>query len=337
MEMKPTNTDQLGPAPLTEWALWSLLLWVLAGACLFAPAALAAEPALQGEAKAKFQADRKAILAMVGEFDVKFRFRETFPLVEGYEKRDPYLADAKEMVIVVKDEGNLIALQHILVTSSGRVVKHWCQEWKYEDRVVFSYRGHDIWTPKVLNEAEVKGTWTQAVTQTDDSPRYEGIGKWVHDQGYSRWESDETWRPLPRREYKTRSDYEVLLCRHRHTITPDGWVHEQDSAKLDLDEKGNRVLVRESGLNTYFHAKDSDFSAGRSYWTGTAKYWDMVRGEWDNVFAVAKPVVIERGATLNRTLHKLAGEYQEGKAADLEALQQQVRSLLVKHIQREIK
>lgn len=337
MDMKRTNSEQVGMAPMVEWVLWSLMLWLLAGVCLLGPAAWGAEPALTGEAKTKFEADRKAILAMVGEFDVKFRFRETMPLVKGYERHKPYMADAKEMVIVVKDEGDHIALQHILVTSRGHVVKHWCQEWKYEDRVIFSYQGNDIWTPKVLNAAEVKGKWTQSVTQTDDSPRYEGIGQWVHDQGYSRWESDETWRPLPRREYKNRSDYEVLLCRHRHTITPEGWVHEQDSAKLDLDEKGNRVLVRELGFNTYFHAKDSDFSAGRSYWTGTAKYWDMVRAEWDNVFAVAKPVVIERGATLNRTLHNMAGEFKEGKAADLKVLQEKVRSLLVKHIRRELK
>ena len=38
--------------------------------------------------KAKFEQDRKAILAMAGDFDVTFDFRETVPLTTGCPSRD---------------------------------------------------------------------------------------------------------------------------------------------------------------------------------------------------------------------------------------------------------
>ena len=45
-----------------------------------------------------FEKDRKAILAMSGKFDVEFTFKETVPLVAGYELKEPYRADALEIV-----------------------------------------------------------------------------------------------------------------------------------------------------------------------------------------------------------------------------------------------
>ena len=47
-----------------------------------------------------------------------------------------------------------------------------------------------------------------------------------HGGGVSTWISDETWRPLPRREFSVRKDYDVLVGTNRHTITAQGWVQE---------------------------------------------------------------------------------------------------------------
>ena len=188
-----------------------------------------------------FEKDRKAILAMSGKFDVEFTFKETVPLVPGYELKQPYRADALEIVKVVEDHENLIVLQHILLAEIGpvmQVVKHWGQVWKYEDPVMVEYQGKRTWKKRTLPAAEVKGTWTQLVTQVDDSPRYESWGKWTHEGNRSAWTSKDTCRPLPRREYTKRSDYDILRAVNRHVITPEGWVHEQENRKWEGGSNG---------------------------------------------------------------------------------------------------
>ncbi|HJU06279.1 MAG TPA: DUF6607 family protein [Nitrospiraceae bacterium] len=68
-----------------------------------------------GDKNEKFQHDRKAILAMAGNYHVSFNFRETVSFVEGYTLKAPYEPDGYEIVRVIRDDGGLISLQHILV------------------------------------------------------------------------------------------------------------------------------------------------------------------------------------------------------------------------------
>ena len=145
---------------------------------------------------------------MAGEFEVEFNFMETVAIKDGYKLRRPYQEDAAEVVFVVKDSPKHIILQHVLwVETHDRVVKHWKQEWRFEDRVMFEFVGDNTWRKRELSEDEARGTWTQSVWQVDDSPRYESVGRWVHDGGLSSWQGTKTRRPLPRREYTKRKDY----------------------------------------------------------------------------------------------------------------------------------
>ena len=102
----------------------------------------------------------------------------------------------------------------------------------------------------------------QSVLQVDDSPRYAARGRWQHAGGVSTWISDETWRPLPRREFSVRKDYDVLVGTNRHTITPHGWVQEENNLKLAMPV-GKAYLAREYGVARYERIRDYDFSAGR--------------------------------------------------------------------------
>src|SRR5690606_5653234 len=118
----------------------------------------------------------------------------------------------------------------------------WRQIWTYEDTRVTEFRGLNRWKTRHLSPEEARGTWTQMVTNVDNSPRYEGWGKWEHANGVSSWTSAPTNRPLPRREYSKRKDYDVLIGVNRHVLTPAGWAHEQDNTKLDLDPAGDRFI-----------------------------------------------------------------------------------------------
>lgn len=245
----------------------------------------------------KVERDRLAILAMAGAFRTSFDFLETVGFTDGYKPDKPYQSWATEYVYVVADQPKFVSLQHVIVmffkTDSGEthgpmVVKHWRQDWRYEDRELHVYRGHSRWSRQQLDAKEVSGAWSQAVYQVDDSPRYEAIGRWEHFHNYSSWESARTWRPLPRREFSVRNDYQVLIGRNRHTITPQGWVHEEDNLKVRLNTDGtpteeNPVLARELGLNRYEHIVDHKFDAGDEYWRQTQAFWREVRAGWQRI------------------------------------------------------
>ena len=196
---------------------------------------------LQNPELTKFEKDRLAILSMEGRYRVYFDFMETMGFVEDYVPSQPYQSWATEYVKVIEDEKDFISLQHITVmyfkqadgqTSEPMVMKHWRQDWKYEDSEINIYAGNNTWIYSKIPFEEKKGSWSQSVYQVDDTPRYQGYGNWMHQPNFSSWEGNETWRPLPRREYSTRDDYDVMIGTNTQTITPTGWVHEQNNKKV---------------------------------------------------------------------------------------------------------
>ena len=175
---------------------------------------------LQEKGISKFEKDRRAILAMLGEYRVYFDFMETMGFTEGYSPSRPYQSWATEFVTLVEDKRDFISLQHILVIftekedgslSEPMVVKHWRQDWKYQDRNLNEYKGFNKWAKKRYSSFAVRGAWSQSVYQVDDSPRYQSYGIWDHQENLSSWKSKDTWRPLPRREFSIREDYDLSL------------------------------------------------------------------------------------------------------------------------------
>jgi len=279
------------------------------------------------------EADREAILSMAGDFEVDFNFEETRTLVEDAEASEPHHSSALEVVRVVEDTGDFISLQHILVVGEGdeqHIVKHWRQDWQYEDQELLQFRGNGVFAPQALSEAEAAGKWSQAVYQVDDSPRYESIGAWRHYGDYSYWQSEETWRPLPRREHTKRDDYDVLVGLNRHVVMPDGWTHEQDNFKLDITNDGGRVLAREHGYNTYDRVEDADVAKAVEYWEETAPFWEAVRAEWAAVFEDEAPFELgetDRGP-LYRKLFEMANAYESGELEADPPLREQVAEVI---------
>jgi len=140
--------------------------------------------------------DRRAILAMAGPYRVTFDFLEVVRLDPTLKPDAPYQSWATEYVFVAEDRPDFIALQHILLLriagkeSEPLVQRHWRQEWRYEDRELVTYRGHETWARERLRPNVVRGAWTQAVSQVDDSPRYEAVGRWQHFGNVSTWQGE---------------------------------------------------------------------------------------------------------------------------------------------------
>jgi hypothetical protein len=262
---------------------------------------------LQESGLDKKEKDRRAILAMAGPYRTSFDFIETVGFKEGYQPAQPYQSWGTEYVYVVANEPDFVSLQHILlmrmVDEEGEVmepmvVKHWRQDWRYQQREFHTFRGHRTWERDERSRREVKGRWVQSVYQVDDTPRYQAVGDWEHFANYSSWRSEETWRPLPRREFSVRDDYQVLIGTNRHTITPTGWVQEEENLKVVLDDRGNRVdvLARENGLARYERIANYDWTASDEYWQRTGPFWGVVRETWDDIFRRENRFVLEKSA-----------------------------------------
>ncbi len=239
-----------------------------------------------GSATSAAEKDRQAILGMRGDYRVDFSFQETVPLQAGYERRQDKTTGGFETVIVVENTPSQIVLQHILVAPGGHVVKHWRQDWFYEAKNRFEFVADQRWEIRPIAADKIEKAWTQCVYEVSDAPRYCGTGRWKHKYGVSTWTSDRTWRPLPRREYTIRDDYNAINAENRHTVTSHGWTHEQDNTKvLRQEDKPATTLVREFGFNDYRTIQGYDFSPATDYWKKTSDYWSRVRSEWETRMA----------------------------------------------------
>ncbi|MEO1009661.1 MAG: DUF6607 family protein [Bacteroidota bacterium] len=233
----------------------------------------------------KKQQDIAAIKAMCGCYEVKFKYTETFAPEIDYEKHHDYTAAALEWAQLVEDKNNKLSIQHILVVNDTMVVKHWRQDWEYENQNVFHYDKDNAWNFKKLPAQDVKGQWTQKVFQVDDSPRYSGSATWIHADGKHYWEN-RTNAPLPRREYTKRKDYNVMLRGNRQEITDYGWVHEQDNDKiLRQDGEEDVLLAQEKGYNIYTKVADQKCKLAQDWWVANHKFWGKVRDSWSKVYS----------------------------------------------------
>lgn len=233
--------------------------------------------------------DINAIKAMTGCYQVSFNFSETFSPEKDYQKKENYHSKALEWVTIAEEKPNKLVLQHILVVNpSGKgkeaVVKHWRQDWEYQKTDLYIFDKDNHWIYKKLPSEKVKGQWTQTVYQVDDSPRYAASGTWIHTDGKHYWEANAD-APLPRREYTTRKDYNVLNRTNRQEITPWGWLHFQDNTKI-LREKGrpDTIIAEEIGKEKYIRVDDAKCTPAKVFWKEYASLWAAVREQWQERF-----------------------------------------------------
>lgn len=227
--------------------------------------------------------EKELIKLMTGIYRVDFKFTETFAPDKNYQFGAQKLTAGIEYVFVLEETEDMVSLQHLLYAGRGGIIKHWRQDWHYEETELFTYFRHDEWHKKTISSQQAKGTWTQKVYQVEDCLRYQGYGTWIHVDGRHFWESTAD-APLPRRELNVRNDYQVLKRFSHIELFNDGsWVLEQDNQKLIRDEEGkDRLLVMEKGLETFTPSDYSDDRA-KAWWEEHQAFWADVRAAWDRV------------------------------------------------------
>lgn len=241
-------------------------------------------------AQSKIEVDKKAINDMCGCYEVSFNFAETFQYStdSSYVPSETKHSKGLEWVEKVEESDNKFVLQHLLIVGEPgkqRVIKHWRQDWLFQNAELYTYFADNKWQFERLPKHSVLGQWTQKVYQVDDSPRYEGSASWIHSDGKSFWENSAD-APLPRREYTKRDDYNVTIRGNRHEITKDGWIHEQDNKKVVRSgSSADFILAEEKGLNIYTKVDDSECVLAQKWWNEHHEFWDEVRAAWEQVFA----------------------------------------------------
>jgi len=248
--------------------------------------------------ESKFEQDRVAITNMQGCYAVKFSFAETFNYSTDslYTPSEDKQIDALEWVELLKGEDEKISLQHLLIVNGKdgpQTIKHWRQEWLFENTDAYRFDHGNRWEYVSLSPESVQGQWTQRVTEVNDSPRYEGSATWVHVDGRSSWENTAD-APLPRREYTVRDDYNVTVRTNQIIVHPDHWVHDQDNKKvIRTDGKSDVLLAQEKGRNVYTKVDDQKCQLAQDWWTENHEHWDGVRSKWDEKLALRANLDLE--------------------------------------------
>lgn len=285
--------------------------------------------------------DTAAILEQCGCHEVTFNFAETFVYTddEAYQGSPNYRSGGLELVIPVVVDDQHIVLQHLLIVGDGMVIKHWRQDWIYEAAFLTDYVTTTTHNGELVQQFAGRksehgyssGTWTQKVYQVDDSPRYQGTGRWVHNAGTSFWEAYAP-APLPRREYTKRDDYNHMLRRNRHEITSWGWQHEQDNQKLLVEGDETTRLADEKGLNTYRRVPMEQCQAAIDWWASQKHYWADVREVWKELMAPGRSFYIRKsvdGKPLFSHLFALGDELANNDAYESSAAQNAIREAIM--------
>ncbi len=265
--------------------------------------------------------DRAVIDKLCGCFEVDFKYAETFSPNPDYKYRErDEISAATELSLPIEVSDRKIVIQHLLVISESTIVKHWREEWTYENPIIWKYKGGRTWVKQQLLPEQVKGKWTQTIWEVSDEPRYQGFSQFVDLDGKVIWQNT-TDAPLPRREYTIRNDYNILKRTNRLNITDSGYIHEQDNEKIIRKDGFDKLLTQEKGINSYKRVNEKECAAAKNYWEKNKRYWGKVRQVWADYIQSTDTISLKtkvEGKLLHEYLLSLAKDYAAGKVSDAE-------------------
>lgn len=247
--------------------------------------------------------ERAAIRSLCGCFSVTFNYAETFTN-DTLTVKKAHPMDKRsvlEWITPIEQGADKWVLQHILLVPDGTTIKHWREDWVYEQAALWRYDGDKKWHKTPLSASELRGKWMQTVWEVDDAPRYQGAARWLAADGQYFWLNTAD-APLPRREYTKRHDYNVLKRTNKIIITPEGWTHEQDNKKIIRKAAhADSLLAEEKGYNIYTRVPDTACMQAQVFWTKEKDvFWKEVRAVWQEE--------MRQGATLQLQT-KVAGKF----------------------------
>ncbi len=256
-----------------------------------------------------------------GCFEVSFKYAETFSPDSSYKFHDrEIIPGTPELALPIEVSENKIVIQHLLVVSPKFIVKHWREEWTFENNELWKYTKENTWEKQTLSPEEVKGMWTQTVWEVSDAIRYQGYSPFINLDGQTLWQNTAD-APLPRREYSIRNDYNILKRTNRLVLTDSGYVHEQDNKKIIRGNSGDKLLAEEKGYNIYKKLDMGKCVAALEYWENNKNFWEQVRNNWSTYLSKHNFVNLKfsvEGKMLHERLETLRNDYNSHKISSSE-------------------
>jgi hypothetical protein len=290
---------------------------------------------LSTAANAQVKNGNEAVNKLCGCFDVEFKYAETFSPVKDYKYHDrDEISGGTELAFPVEISEKKISIQHLLVISDSMIVKHWREDWTFENPVIWKYVDTKTWVKQQLKPEQVKGKWTQTVWEVSDEPRYQGYSQFTNLDGEILWQST-TDAPLPRREYSVRSDYNILNRTNRLHINDSGYIHEQDNKKIIRKDGVDKLLVEEKGINSYKRIANSECAAAKNYWEHNKAYWLKVENIWSAYINTHDTIKLKSkvdGKVLHQYLFALLDDYNAKKVGDGE-IDSKIKAEIIKFIE----
>lgn len=278
---------------------------------------------------AQLQTGKKNIDKLCGCFEVQFKYAETFSPDHTYKFHERENLNGTELVLPVETSDKKIVLQHLLVINDSTIIKHWREDWVYEPTSVLEYKGDEQWIKKLVPAKEAANKWAQTVWETDDAPRYQGFSEWVSTDGKTFWENT-TNAPLPRREYSTRSDYNILKRGNRIVVTDAGWVHDQDNSKIAHSGSTDKLIAEEKGINDYQKINNKYCEKAKEWWEANHYFWTTVRNEWDEYIKTHTGVILQSMVDNKRLSDHFAALSKDwgNKSISKETLNEKIKTLI---------
>jgi len=114
-----------------------------------------------GNAQNKKEQDKEAIKKMCGCFEVTFNFAETFSYSEDslYMPSKTKVDKGLEWAQLIEDEDDKLSIQHLLQVGNPaqpHIVKHWRQDWIFENTDFYMFNGDNAWLSEKKDEQDVK-------------------------------------------------------------------------------------------------------------------------------------------------------------------------------------
>ncbi len=279
--------------------------------------------------------DVNAIKNLCGCFEVDFKYKETFSPNKKYKLKDTYVNEALEWVSYEPQTDGSIQMQHILILDESSIVKHWREEWSFENSTIYTYNKDYHWKSTPLKSENIKNTWTQKVFEVDDRPQYDGVATFTYFDGKTLWQSNSD-APLPRREYSTRSDYNVLNRLNRLYISDTGYLHEQDNKKITRQAAAiDTLITEEKGYNMYRKVDENKCKAGIDWWNINKLFWLDVRAVWNEILPSQTELKVNRiveGKTLHDKLFAMNLLLINDKKYNSEKAKKEIRKTITEHL-----
>ncbi|QES89451.1 DUF6607 family protein [Rhizosphaericola mali] len=273
---------------------------------------------------------------LCGCYEVSFKYAETFSPDTSYKFRErETIENVTELALPIVNTPTKVVIQHLLVINDTMIVKHWREDWTYENPIQWIFKGDGVWQKVTLSASEVKGKWSQSVWEVSDAPRYQGSAAWQVVNNKTIWENT-TDAPLPRREYTTRSDYNILNRTNRLVLTKNGYDHVQDNLKIQRTEgASDTIRVEESGLNRYVQQPEEKCTPALNYWKNYAPFWIAVEKIWEKYMDTHSQITLVesmgKGKSLNSELFRLSDSWKANKVSG--NLDDVLRATILPHLQ----